>query len=827
MKRIVLIICFCFCAVLVRAQDCGCDHVIPADMTTFDGAAVAPGDVVCIEAGIRSHVAFENMHGTAANPVVVQNCGGDVVINAPFSPYGINIRNSTHIQLTGENFGSSAYGIQVINSNGYGIWYNDLSNYCGINQVKIQNTNTQALFVQDDPRCDLTANEGVFYLRDCHFQNMLIENCKQGIEIGHPRYHLGIIDPDCEALFPYSVENLTLENIEIESITEGNAITVYGATDSKISKNKIRDIHGVGVFTGTKSAVIIEQNEIKDTYQCGIKAEGNSQHEINNNLLVNNSGVGQGAVWIEFFAAAGETDQNSVQFAHNTMVNSGSYNLTIDHPENATAPTDILNNIFCEAYEVAPSGETHAPYMSLSDGLPLFTISGNRFSTTRFGLGFVNPGEDDFRLTHESYAINAGVSTALEEDITGQIRNLAGAPDAGAFEYVPEPISYFGQIELVGLYVNDFRDIIGDPVAEEALFDFANENGFNYLLLYNLDYIHHNIAHLDDPEESEVMADFIERAKKERGIVQVGAVGETDASYNKVQAFNAFQGDNWFRKFDVLNLEFEYWANTAGGTFNYYCENYLEPGGYACTNAAAFEFYQSEIEDIDERAHEMGIISEIYLGYPNDAEGTALGERCDRILLHYYRTSDTYGDGSSIYNYYPNRIRAIALSDRKPAVMPIFSSRSYHMGPWLLTHSLHQPMDTWRFGVEGYEEDDSEGVHDLPISGYQWYRYTSFLEPGGDIIEPIAPLPGVFSEEDVELEIIPFSSSLTLSLKTEEESVHASAYQVRDVHGKIMFHQLSADETVSISTDTFAPGIYFFSVMLEDGRFLTKKWVLD
>ena len=75
---------------------------------------------------------------------------------------------------------------------------------------------------------------------------------------------------------------------------------------------------------------------------------------------------------------------------------------------------------------------------------------------------------------------------------------------------------------------------------------------------------------------------------------------------------------------------------------------------------------------IDARAHKMGLISEIYLGYLSDPQAIELAENTDRILLHHYRTTDVYGDGTSIYNYHTNRIRAIALSDRMPAVMPIF-----------------------------------------------------------------------------------------------------------------------------------------------------------
>ena len=752
------------------AQDCGCDHFISMDFDYVDGSDFLPGDVVCIESGIRAPIRFENVNGTMENPVLIKNCGGNVTINALYGAFGIDFVASSHFILSGapEEEGGD-YGFSILNGVDYGLKLSALSNYFKIEYLSIDGTEGPAIYSRNEPQCDLTANDGYFYLEDCSFENIQITDCSEGIKIGHPAYHLGVVDSDCGAIFPHAVKNLNLKNLRIEEVVAGNGIEIYGAT-AKIENCKLNSIFGHGILIGTKSAVDIMRNEISNTYMNGVRAEGSGQHKMYNNVFYNNSGVGMGAVYLACFAAAGDTDENSIYFVHNTAINSGTYHLTIANPVGITGASEVKNNLFANSVAPLPYLGDFSAWLNI-ESHPLIEVTNNAYAPDATAFDFVNPDAADFRLTHTSDVINEGLPSTVEVDKSNELRDLAGAPDLGAYEYVPEPIAYFEEIPLVGLYVDDFKNILGNEEQETQLLEFAKDSGFNYLLFYNLDYIHTNIGHLDDPLESLVLSNFIERAKKEYGIAQVGAVGETDASFNKVQDFNGLQNGNWYRMFDVLNMEFEFWTDN-DALLDYYCDNYLDGIGLPCTNADAYTYYEDQLELIDARADEMGIISEIYIGYTSDDQSIALAERCDRMLLHHYRATDTYGDGTSIYNYHTYRIRAIALSDRKPAVMPIFSSRSYHMGPWLADHSLHQPMETWLYGLEGYYEDDAEGVHDLPISGFQWYRYTSFLDIMDDVVMPVMPAvpsaaPAIFVQTTTK-------ASVTVL------SIDARAYEVQD-----------------------------------------------
>ena len=87
----------------------------------------------------------------------------------------------------------------------------------------------------------------------------------------------------------------------------------------------------------------------------------------------------------------------------------------------------------------------------------------------------------------------------------------------------------------VGLYVNDFKNIIGNTTAETELLNYVQTNGFNYLILYNLTYIHNNIFSVDNITTSLPLANFINTAKTSYGINQVAVVGEKNSSFDKIK----------------------------------------------------------------------------------------------------------------------------------------------------------------------------------------------------------------------------------------------------------------------------------------------------
>jgi hypothetical protein len=800
------------------AQDCGCDHVISSDMNYFNAEGVLPGDVICITAGIRSALKIKNVHGSTSNPIIIKNCGGEVIIEGEPAAHTLVIGNSYFFNLTGSGDADVEFGIHINGGSEVGLLINDLSHHFEVDQVEIGNVHGVGLQVFDEPRCDLSANEGVFLLKSIELNHLNVHHCETGIQIGHPNYVIGQYNEFCDVLYPYSVEEVVISNSSVVSISPGNGIELY-LKQGVLKNNYIDQITANGVAIGRGGQVNLIANKISNTDLYGLTWMGDGKLDVSNSIFYKNGATGAGAAQLSCYTALGDAYTNIFNFQHNTVLASAAFNVEIENASSISALSKIQNNIFCEPTDLLLSDELYSPYINVGASA-LLHIDHNSYSPSISEQVFVNVAEENFQLTHESPGINVGVLTGIPLDRINQLRNLGGAPDAGAFEYVPEPIAYFDKIPLNGLYVDDFKNILGNPAAEIALLEFAKENGFNYLLLYNLAYIHEHTFDLTIPSEAIVLANFIERAKKNYGIVQVGAVGEKDASFNKISTFNSFYGDNWFRKFDVLNLEFEFWTSPGSAVFEYYCETYLSPGGYPCTNAGAYSFYLDELALIDARAHGMGIISEIYLGYMSDPQAIELAETTDRILLHHYRTSDVYGDGTSIYNYHTNRIRAIALSDRMPAVMPIFSSRAYHMGPWLMSHEIDEAMNTWMYGLMGYTFDDAPGVSDLKISGCQWYRYTSFLDLG--IFGMMAP-EETDSEEEEMYRIVtnPADETLTIVSLEDVETLNLS-YEIYSLQGDLVAKSATQN---AIDLTGLSSGMYVLNVLDREVPVYATKFV--
>ena len=110
-----------------------------------------------------------------------------------------------------------------------------------------------------------------------------------------------------------------------------------------------------------------------------------------------------------------------------------------------------------------------------------------------------------------------------------------------------------------GLYVNGFRDIVGDSLKEDTLLRFAQDYGFNYLTLYNLYHIHTQKFSITDSAAAQPLADFIEKAKTQFGIREVGATGETFSSFTNIDDYQRDHAANPNQQFDAYNIEFEFW----------------------------------------------------------------------------------------------------------------------------------------------------------------------------------------------------------------------------------------------------------------------------
>jgi hypothetical protein len=144
----------------VQAQDCACDHTVepPPDRATsvfVDGAVlgILPGQTVCLKAGFYMQIRFINITGEPGNPVVIKNCGGQVVIGDEVNYgrwYAADIGVCKFIRLTGSGDAAYKYGIKLGKSGDSGLKIGGRSTDTEIDHLEIGNSNFAGILAKTD-----------------------------------------------------------------------------------------------------------------------------------------------------------------------------------------------------------------------------------------------------------------------------------------------------------------------------------------------------------------------------------------------------------------------------------------------------------------------------------------------------------------------------------------------------------------------------------------------------------------------------------------------------------------------------------------------------
>jgi len=279
------------------------------------------------------------------------------------------------------------------------------------------------------------------------------------------------------------------------------------------------------------------------------------------------------------------------------------------------------------------------------------------------------------------------------------------------FTAIPEGFSQ----ETKGLYVDDFKSIIGNLQAEKELLSYAKKQGFNYLILYNTSHIHRFKYPLNAPNGSAVWQAFIRLAKTKYGIQKIGIVGEKANSFLPAIQYNDALTDS-FARIDVFNLEFEFWNKKLTAPGGYYCTSYLQKQGYSCDTDGAFLFYLKQLQTMKKLTAHSPVETETYIGNPSNEQLITMAPWIDRLLIHYYRNKT-----ENLARYKLNRLEALQQANTNLQVVPIFSSRENHSGPWLKSHTEDELPPLFYKQLKGMKEIKPDV---LKINGYVWYRYS-------------------------------------------------------------------------------------------------------
>ena len=268
-------------------------------------------------------------------------------------------------------------------------------------------------------------------------------------------------------------------------------------------------------------------------------------------------------------------------------------------------------------------------------------------------------------------------------------------------------------------YVDNFNSILGSYNNETELLKYCKEHNFNALIIYDLNKVNKSTP-LADKNTNKVLANFISRAKKEFGILEVGASGENGSFFiNVIHKYNQSRNSS-FEKFDVYNLEYEYWKEKDSAPKGYYCEEYLKPNGIPCTREGTFAYFIESLNIMKLLANESKhkIKTEAYVGTFKDNETEKLIKFVDRLLIHAYVQSP-----QSAYHFVEKRLNYLASINAKTDVSILFSSENKFMGKYF---EKNLPETAEAEFIKEMDKKDPELSKKLSCNGFIYYTYSYF-----------------------------------------------------------------------------------------------------
>ncbi len=273
------------------------------------------------------------------------------------------------------------------------------------------------------------------------------------------------------------------------------------------------------------------------------------------------------------------------------------------------------------------------------------------------------------------------------------------------------------------LYVH-LDEILGDANAENELLQYVEERDINCLLVYGLYWIL--------PGRDSELAAFIAKARN-HGIETVTAIGEKAASFDKVETYHNNHPDA-SERFDVYNLEFEYWIDRMvedrEPPDGYYCRTYLKKNGFACNREGGFAFYLEQLEGMRALADASSapILVETYIDWPTQEEAVQIDALTDRVLLDAYKP-----DPYSTFEYTEERLQYFASNCQTTDISIIFASKPEFMQTWLEDNCMRRAEQIYR---DDYAAASGTWKSYINLVGFTYFKYSYALDVTLDCQSP-------------------------------------------------------------------------------------------
>lgn len=268
------------------------------------------------------------------------------------------------------------------------------------------------------------------------------------------------------------------------------------------------------------------------------------------------------------------------------------------------------------------------------------------------------------------------------------------------------------------LYVDNFKNVVGNIEEEHKLLSFAQTLNIEELILYDLDKIH-RVNDLTKRNTNDVLARFIKKAKTIYDMKRITASGESANFFIEViHKYNKSRTD-LRERFDVYNLEFEYW-NSSTTYGNYYCENYLRKNGIPCTKAGAFNYFKESLLVLRLLSKELEkpTLVQAYIAKFTPEEVRKIEPYVDVLLVTCYERSLTRLKSTAIKNV--ENLRRLKSNNTEISIL--MSSEPIFMGGFFKFNSLASTEDKVGNHVNKHA---TVNVNNL---SYTYYNYTTLAK---------------------------------------------------------------------------------------------------
>jgi|AntRauTorckE6833_2_1112554.scaffolds.fasta_scaffold00071_35 hypothetical protein len=449
----VLLVLLMSVSITIAHTQPSCVDTIARDVTVIDGQEldIRSGDVVCLEEGVKPFLIIRNIDpaDTFSEPVLIINSSGKITIDTD-NNFGISIRNSNNIHLSGRGVEDIPYGINIRRvQNGAGIGITNFSSKVEIEGVEVANTAISGMVAKTDPYCDngvIRATREDFTQYDISIHNCYIHDTgMEGMYIGSSKYTGFTLQCGGQehTVLPHVNEGVEVYDNILER-TGWDAIQVSSATTGcNIYNNLIVNDSEAG-YPSQMSAILIGggsgcdcySNKIFDGKGDGIEALGRGNQMIYNNLIVRPGKSffpgDQSQAKHGIFSNHIATDDDAfLYFYNNTIISPKSTGITFRN--HLIADARAWNNIIIDpgSYEDV---EERA-YIDFPEQTTEIDISNNLLQQEIAKVYFDNPGNDDYDLLTSSPAVNTGIEVdGFTVDIENRTRPHAGGWDIGAYE---------------------------------------------------------------------------------------------------------------------------------------------------------------------------------------------------------------------------------------------------------------------------------------------------------------------------------------------------------------------------------------------------------